>query len=99
MKSHIAIVAAVAFLGAAPGAAQIFSFDPSKDIESAIPSGVPNESRVLQARLQIKEVAQDALLSLYETSPWTRRSVEKAAGYAVFSTFGLKLFFAGGTTG
>ena len=28
-----------------------------------------------------------------------RRAIERAAGYAVFSTFGVKLFFAGGTTG
>ena len=48
----------------APSTAQTFSFDPLKDLESAIPSGVPNESRILQARLQIKEVAQDALASL-----------------------------------
>ena len=99
MNSPIAIMAAVACFASAPGIAQTFSFDPLKDLESAIPSGVPNESRILQARLQVKEMAQDALSSLYETSPWTRRSIEKAAGYAVFSTFGLKLFFAGGTTG
>jgi lipid-binding SYLF domain-containing protein len=99
MKSQIAIAAAIACLSTAPAAAQSFSFDPLKDLESAIPSGVPNESRILQARLQVKEMANDALSSLYETSPWTRRSIERAAGYAVFSTFGLKLFFAGGTTG
>ena len=29
----------------------------------------------------------------------TRRVIDKAAGYAVFSTFGIKVFFAGGTTG
>ena len=29
----------------------------------------------------------------------TRRVIERSAGYAVFSTFGVKLFFAGGTTG
>ena len=98
MKSHIAILAALACFASA-STAQTFSFDPLKDLESAIPSGVPNESRILQARLQVKEMAQDALASLYETSPWARRSVEKAAGYAVFSTFGLKLLFAGGTTG
>jgi hypothetical protein len=76
-----------------------FLVRPLKDLESAIPAGAPNESRILQARLQVKEMAQDALASLYETSPSTRRSIERAAGYAVFSTFGLKLFFAGGTTG
>ncbi|HZM27756.1 MAG TPA: YSC84-related protein [Gemmatimonadales bacterium] len=70
-----------------------------KDIENAIPAGAPNEPRILQARLQVREMAQDALASLYEVNPGTRRTIERAAGYAVFSTFGLKLFFAGGTTG
>jgi lipid-binding SYLF domain-containing protein len=44
-------------------------------------------------------MSQDALASLYEIAPSARRAIEKAAGYAVFSTFGVKLFFAGGTTG
>ncbi len=44
-------------------------------------------------------MAQDALASLYENSPGARRAIERSAGYGVFSTFGLKLFFAGGTTG
>jgi len=44
-------------------------------------------------------MAQDALATLYEVTPGTRRVIDRAAGYAVFSTFGVKLFFAGGTTG
>ena len=44
-------------------------------------------------------MAQDGLATLYEVAPGTRRAIEHAAGYAVFSTFGVKLFFAGGTTG
>ena len=63
MNSRIAIVAAVACFASAPSTAQTFSFDPLKDLESAIPAGVPNESRILQARLQVKEMAQDALVS------------------------------------
>ena len=68
VNSRIAIVAAVACFAAVPSTAQNFSFDPLKDLESAIPSGVPNESRILQARLQVKEMSQDALASLYESS-------------------------------
>jgi lipid-binding SYLF domain-containing protein len=44
-------------------------------------------------------MASDALSQLYEVSPGARRTIEHSAGYAVFSTFGVKLFFAGGTTG
>ena len=99
MKAWFAIFAAVTCLASPPIAAQIFSWDPLKDVESAIPEGVPNESKIIQARQQVREMAQDALATLYEVAPGTRRVIERAAGYAVFSTFGVKLFFAGGTTG
>ena len=95
---HAASVLALCLVTSA-ASAQIFSFDPLKDIESDLPAGAPNEPRIIQARQQVREVAQDALASLYEYNPGARRVVERAAGYAVFSTFGVKLFFAGGTTG
>jgi len=99
MKQFGLIAAVVACLASPPLAAQIFSWDPLGKIENALPEGVPDESKILQARLQVREMAQDALSSLYEIAPNTRRVIERAAGYAVFSTFGVKLFFAGGTTG
>ena len=80
-------------------AAQIFSWDPLKDVQEALPEGVPSEAKIIQARHQVREMSQDALASLYEIAPGTRRTIERSAGYAVFSTFGVKLFFAGGTTG
>ena len=86
-------------LASPPVAAQVFSWDPLKDVENALPEGVPNESSIIQARLQVREMTQDALATLFEVAPGTNRAIEKAAGYAVFSTFGVKLFFAGGTTG
>ena len=76
-----------------------WSWDPLKDVQEALPEGVPNEGKIIQARTQVREMAQDALASLYEIAPGTRRVIERSAGYAVFSTFGVKLFFAGGTTG
>ena len=88
-----------AWLGSPPLAAQIFSWDPLKDVQEALPAGVPNEGKIIQARQQVREMTQDALASLYEITPGTRRAIERSAGYAVFSTFGVKLFFAGGTTG
>ncbi len=98
MKSKL-VVASFAACLATQAAAQIFSFDALKDLESAIPQGVPNEARIIQARQQVREVEQDALATLYELAPGARRAIERSAGYAVFSTFGVKLFFAGGTTG
>jgi len=86
-------------LASPPLAAQVFSWDPLKDVQEMLPEGTPNEGKVIQGRIQVREMAHDALATLYETAPGTRRVIERAAGYAVFSTFGVKLFFAGGTTG
>jgi len=94
-----AFAAAICVLGSPGASAQQWSWDPLKDVQEALPEGVPNEGKVIQARQQVREMAQDALASLYEIAPNTRRVIERAAGYGVFSTFGVKLFFAGGTTG
>ena len=99
MKTRLSIIAAALCLAAPLTGAAEFSWDPLKDAENILPEGVPNESKIIQARHQVREMSQDALASLYEISPGARRAIERSAGYAVFSTFGVKLFFAGGTTG
>ena len=99
MKTRLSIIAAALCLAAPLAGAAEFSWDPLKDVESVLPEGVPNEGKIIQARHQVREMAQDALASLYEILPGARRAIERSAGYAVFSTFGVKLFFAGGTTG
>jgi lipid-binding SYLF domain-containing protein len=99
MKSCAFVIALAVCLAPLPVAAQIFSWDPLKDVQEALPDGVPSEAKIIQARTQVREMTQDALATLYEIAPGTRRVIERSAGYAVFSTFGVKLFFAGGTTG
>jgi lipid-binding SYLF domain-containing protein len=99
MKSYAAMIALVMCLASTPLTAQIFSWDPLQGVENALSGGAPNEEKIIQAREQVREMAQDALASLYEIAPRTRRVIDSAAGYAVFSTFGIKVFFAGGTTG
>ena len=99
MKQLTAMFAVAMCLASPPIAAQIFSWDPLKDVENALPGSAPNEEKIIQAREQVREMSQDALASLYEIAPGTRRVIDKAAGYGVFSTFGIKVFFAGGTTG
>jgi lipid-binding SYLF domain-containing protein len=99
VRKCLAAVAAFVCLASPPIAAQQWSWDPLKDVQEALPEGVPNEGKIIQARTQVREMAQDALATLYEIAPGTRRVIERSAGYAVFSTFGVKLFFAGGTTG
>ena len=99
MKPYPLVFAVAGCLAPLAVAAQVFSWDPLKDVENALPEGVPNESKIIQARQQIREMSQDALATLHEVAPGTRAVIDRAAGYAVFSTFGIKLFFAGGTTG
>jgi lipid-binding SYLF domain-containing protein len=99
MKALFPMLALAISISALPLSAQILSWDPLKDVESALPAGAPNEGRIITARQQVREMAQDALASLYEIAPGAHATIDRAAGYAVFSTFGLKLFFAGGTTG
>ena len=99
MKTHLAILAAIVCIASPPVGAQVFSWDPLKDVQEVLPDGTPSESKIIQARQQVREMAQDALSSLYENAPGAKRAVENSAGYAAFSTFGVKLFFAGGTTG
>ena len=99
MKAAIATVVLVLGVVSPHAGAQVFSWDPLQKIQEALPDGVPDEGKIIQARHQVREMAQDALASLYEIAPSARRAIDSAAGYAVFSTFGVKLFFAGGTTG
>jgi hypothetical protein len=42
MKAHVVLLAIAACLASPPIAAQPWSWDPLKDIENALPSGVPN---------------------------------------------------------
>ena len=99
MHARLATFVLLTCLVSQSAMAQVFSWDPLKDVENALPAGVPNEARIIQARQQVREMSQDGLATLAEIAPDARRAIDSAAGYAVFSTFGLKLFFAGGTSG
>ena len=52
-----------------------------------------------QARADVQKMARETLDRLYRTQPGAKAVVAKAAGYAVFSNFGMKIFFAGGGKG
>jgi lipid-binding SYLF domain-containing protein len=56
--------------------------------------GTPDEQRA-----SIRKVRDQALAELYKAQPSARGYIEKAAGYAVFSNFGLKILVAGGGSG
>lgn len=50
-------------------------------------------------RAEIRKTSQKILNQLYKVSPSAKGAIKSAAGYAVFSNFGMKIFFAGGGTG
>lgn len=62
-------------------------------------SGVAQAASKAEMQQDIRTTAQETLARLYQTTPGARKAVEGAAGYAVFSNFGMKILFAGGGTG
>ena len=58
-----------------------------------------SDEKVQQQREDIRKMANDTLARLYKTQPSAQKAVETAAGYAVFSNFGMKIFLAGGGSG
>jgi lipid-binding SYLF domain-containing protein len=69
---------------------------------AALPGSVSaamTEKEKNQARAEVQNMADKVLAQLYKTQPSARNAISKAAGYAVFSNFGMKIFFAGGGKG
>ncbi|MGE0824983.1 MAG: YSC84-related protein [Candidatus Binatia bacterium] len=54
---------------------------------------------VKEQRSEIRSMAKHALARLYRAKPKARRAIQSAAGYAVFSNFGMKIFLFGGGSG
>jgi len=52
-----------------------------------------------QEKDEIRRMVQNTLSHFYSLNPSAKDAVSKAAGYAVFSNFGMKIFFAGGGKG
>lgn len=57
------------------------------------------QAKVEKERQEVRKTAKDILARLYKTQPSAKAAIEKAAGYAVFSNFGMKIFVAGSGTG
>ena len=93
MKTALAMIAFALGLSVTPVDAQLL-----ESIKDAI-SGPPSQADIAAARQEVQAAAQQALSALYAIAPNTRRSIDSAAGYAAFSTFGMKLMIAGGTSG
>jgi lipid-binding SYLF domain-containing protein len=52
-----------------------------------------------QQRAEIRKMRDETLAQLYKAQPAAKSLVKKAAGYAVFSNFGMKILVAGGGSG
>jgi lipid-binding SYLF domain-containing protein len=48
---------------------------------------------------EVQKVSRETLAQLYKTQPSARNAIAKAAGYATFSNFGMKIFIAGSGSG
>ena len=57
------------------------------------------DEKIEQQRTDIRKMVDETLERLYKTQPAAEKVIRKAAGYAVFSNFGLKILFTGGGTG
>jgi lipid-binding SYLF domain-containing protein len=62
-------------------------------------SGADDAKKKEKSRADIVTMSDATLSRLYKAQPQAKAAVEKAAGYAVFSNFGMKILFAGGGSG
>jgi lipid-binding SYLF domain-containing protein len=62
-------------------------------------SGADDAKKKEKSRADIVKMSDATLSRLYKAQPQAKAAVEKAAGYAVFSNFGMKILFAGGGSG
>ena len=72
----------------------IFSF-----MVISAPLFAATNEQVEQQRADIKKMENETLKRLYKIQPSAQKAIKKAAGYAVFSNFGMKILFAGGGSG
>ena len=58
-----------------------------------------DQAKVDKERQEIRNRTKEILAQLYKAEPKAKANIQKAAGYAVFSNFGMKIFVAGSGTG
>jgi lipid-binding SYLF domain-containing protein len=64
-----------------------------------LPLWAQEDAAKAQKRADVRKMAGETLARLYKAQPSAKKVVESAAGYAVFSNFGMKIFVAGGGSG
>ena len=68
-------------------------------IASTLVAGDSFADKNADKKADILQMEVDTLQYLYNADPSARKNVNNAAGYAVFSNFGMKIFLAGGGKG
>lgn len=63
------------------------------------PFSAATKEQIEQQKADIRKMADETLERLYRTQPSAKNAISKAAGYAVFSNFGMKILLFGGGTG
>lgn len=92
MKPARTIIGPLAVMGLA------FLMGCAGNIRKAAPDEDPSVP-LEEARNDVRAIADNTLQMLYARRPQARQAVEGAAGYAVFSNFGMKIVVAGGGKG
>jgi len=59
----------------------------------------PTKEEIEQEKKEIRQKSKEILTQLYKVQPNAKASINKAAGYAVFSNFGMKIFVLGSGKG
>jgi len=57
------------------------------------------QEEIQQEKADIRKMVNETLDRLYKLQPGAKNAIAKSAGYAVFSNFGLKIFFVGSGRG
>lgn len=68
-------------------------------VVASTPLWAAPQKQIEQQRADIRKMADNTLQRLYTMQPSAQQAINTAAGYAVFSNFGVKILFAGGGTG
>ena len=62
-------------------------------------AALAKEPTKTQKQQEVRKMTGETLSRLYKIQPKAKQAIQNAAGYAVFSNFGMKIFFAGGGSG
>ena len=66
---------------------------------TAVPSWAASKEDIKKEQDDIRNMSKETLSQLYKVQPSAKEVISKAAGYAVFSNFGMKILVAGSGSG